>query len=320
MVQKVVVIGLGSYGSSVAKLMTDNPDNELIGFTRTPKKSIDKYSLFNFEVNSLDNLSLIDDPESYFKNSIIFIGLPTSAIESFFNDYNSVISKLPDNCLIVNLSKGVVNNKLSYSYIESELIKITNKSLSRTNFLSLLGPSFSIDMDSGVVGLTISSWTMESNRRVQSLFKNSSKVEFDHCLDPISTAEASVLKNIYSIVTGFINSRVNDSTYHLILTKIIKEFFNNTYKGSMMENLKFSTIGDLLLTSSSNKSRNRVLGEMISNGIYDPKNPNSGIIYEGLKSIKLYANDKYPIILQLDKMINEELTKDEYLEFLLRTC
>jgi glycerol-3-phosphate dehydrogenase (NAD(P)+) len=136
---------------------------------------------------------------------------------------------------------------------------------------------------------------------VISTFKGAS-IDFDRLHSAHDADVVSALKNAYAIVMGIAASLgLSDNTNYLLITKILKEI------GAVMKELQiedtalasYCGIGDILLTSLCDTSRNRTLGIMIGKGI--PVDPlRNDFLAEGVRTIDILLNhvqtDTAPIL------------------------
>ena len=115
-------------------------------------------------------------------------------------------------------------------------------------------------------------------------------IKLDFSLNYKLIETASVTKNVFAIAMGIFDSldRVGVNTKFLILTQCLKETRNilMLFDPDPKDYVLYATIGDMLLTSLNDQSRNRTFGMLIGKGFYDSKVRNSAVLLEGARSVK----------------------------------
>lgn len=282
---KIAIIGGGAFGTAIAQQLSLDLENSITLFVRSEEqcaeinhqKSNKKY-FPNLKLNS--NVNSVTDFKKLTAYDIVFLALPSSCINSYEDVFFHYLKK---DSLIINLTKGLLNNGITiYDYFRLTL-KIEN-------FVSLKGPSFSVEVISNnPTLLTLGYKDYRQIEIIRRLF-HASNFHFDYTTDINGVEYLSALKNIYAIYMGNIDGKFNsNNTKYFILTQCIKEI-NILLKylncNPNTNNLGCG-IGDLCLTSLSDLSRNRTLGLIIGKGFFNIDDSKNVVVLEGVKTLSL---------------------------------
>lgn len=283
---KIGILGSGSFACSLAYQLSLNKDNEVVLFARDQQQVLDinKNNCNSKYFSSLhfnSNVSASQNYEELSAYNTIIIAIPSSALKDFDQIFSTFISK---DSLIINLAKGLSpNGHTIVDYL------VENHNLK--NIVSLKGPSFSVELtNNSPTILTLGYSTFDQSERVNELFKNTN-IYFDYTTDINGVEYLSALKNIYAIYIGHIDGKFNSfNTKYFILNQCfteIKSILNHLRCKPSTADLSCG-FGDLCLTSLSDLSRNRTLGLMIGKGLYTSDVlAQSSIVFEGIYTIKV---------------------------------
>ena len=297
---KILVIGSGAWGCSIADLIAKNGFDVSLFVRNKLDHPISK----NVVIHS--NFS-----QSVKKADFIFIVTPSSAVTTILE---KLIGKIDKKAIIVICSKGI-ENKSSKLFSQILTEKLTN------NYAILSGPNFASEVALETPTIT----TIASNKKaianaICSLLNNNNFLAIPSN-EVITTSICGAVKNIIAIGCGIIDGlKLGDNAKAALVTKGATEIGILSKKmGGKIENiLSPAGFGDLFLTCSSTKSRNYSLGFMIGSGnnvqkILNDKNKT----YEGAraaKSITILAK-KYKLDLILcgaiAKILANKLSKIE---------
>ena len=197
---------------------------------------------------------------------LIINGLPTSAIKKFYSDSKDIFVKyFEKNIPLVSLSKGIDPDTLE---LPDDLF---NHSFSEhmDNILFLSGPSFAkeiVDKQVTIVSL--------AGREPDSLLKVSDMLQTKYfkafpTYDVKGVLLGGALKNILAIAGGMLEGLgFNHNTRAAMITRGITEMlrFGKVYNARPETFYSFSGMGDLILTTTSDLSRNKTFGMQIAKG------------------------------------------------------
>lgn len=264
---KITVIGAGAYGIALANLLYSNK-NEVTIWTKF-KEELEMLLLKRENEKVLkgikisDQINITDDLESAIKNTkIIVIAVPTFAVSSVCLEISKYLTKDQIICIT---SKGITSTG---NIISDELLK-NIEGLKKEQLAVLSGPSFAIEMaKSNSLGLVSASTDIEVANTIKEVFQNEN-VEIELSSDIDSVELLGAMKNIYAIAMGIISSLgISESTKAKLITKYLNDMGHIVVSlGGNKETLyTFAGMGDFLLTTMSDKSRNFSFGKYIGMG------------------------------------------------------
>ncbi|AXE60726.1 glycerol-3-phosphate dehydrogenase [[Mycoplasma] phocae] len=287
--QKVAILGSGGMGTACATVLEDNNHNVIIyGVDHQELEELkngknSKYFSDKINLPKFQTTANID--EAIQDADYILFAIPTQFIEDVFK---SVISKITKPTIFINVSKGFWPDTAVSVYDEmSKLIK-TNSNI--TGVVSLIGPSFAIDIVERHITLVDAvAYNKNIAKKVQKLFSNEWFRVYTQ--NDVKGAEVgAIFKNIISIASGMAEGLgYSTNTQVALVSRSINEILTyNKYVGGKKSTIfGLSGIGDLILTALSPKSRNYTFGK---NFFSNTKETNNKTV-EGLRSIKvIYEN------------------------------
>ena len=283
---KVTILGTGAYGLALSKILAENK-NEVVMWTtfEEEKKELletkQSSKLKGFKLN--DNVVITTNLEESIKNSkLIVIAIPTAFITDVCKKLKNYIKKEQHICIA---SKGIEQNTCLFIH---DLVK----SQINTKYIGAIsGPSFAVDLVESVpVGLAVASKSKSTLNIIREAFCN------DHFKlyptnDIIGIEVCGAVKNIIAIASGMIDGMGYPiSTQALLITQSLHDIRTliHSLNGSKETILSFAGFGDILLTCTSEKSRNYSFGKLIGSKasnqeIEEYKNK---ITIEGLYTLK----------------------------------
>jgi glycerol-3-phosphate dehydrogenase (NAD(P)+) len=311
-----VVIGAGSFGTSIAQVLTKNSlnsvsiisrDLNLVNQINNSNRNEKYHSGFplNPSIKCFQNISEISDVD------IVFLATPAKTIEYIYKEISPLLSH---STIFVNLAKGLTESGMPIcTAIKSDKL------------VSMKGPSFANDVIFDFpTGFTLASSSIENAKIVSSLFAGS-KMVFDFSKDPDGVEYLSVLKNIYAIIIGIVSGKSNSANMEfLVLAKAVKEMktFLDEFNCEHDTVFNFCGLGDLCLTGLTDLSRNRTLGLLIGKGFLSG-NHQSSVVTEGLRSIDIILNKvknvpesnlKFGMVVSLKKLISHEIELSDFIK------
>lgn len=279
----ITIIGAGSMGTAMAKLIAENGYDVFLWARR--KKIVDDILTYRENKEYYPGIKL---PENMFPtdaldvvagSEIIFIAVPSHAVRSVVQKIKNYIS---DGRIIVNLAKGIEYNPFK------RLSEVIKEEINGAKIAVLSGPNFAIEIiRRQPTGTTVASIHDDVLKKLRNILSN------DHFVvqtskDVVGVEMGGVLKNIYAIAMGICEALdVNENAYYFTLSEAFREMRQIIEKmGGKVDSLFLSSgFGDLCLTSSSNKSRNRILGFLCGKKMLDSISGKS-IVFEGKKSVR----------------------------------
>ncbi len=270
-IRKTAVIGAGSWGTAIAKLLTDKDENIVLWGHRP--EHIDQIKKTRENGRYLpgfilpENLSLEKNLEAavYDADCVIMV-VPSHAYREVFS---CLVPYLKKRAILVSAVKGIETNTLATmtSLMEEEAGKKGKKEDFYFGVLS--GPSFAREVaENQPTAVTIAFADLEIARTVQQLFAGKFFRGYTST-DVVGLEISGAMKNVIAIAAGIcdglgfgLNSRA------ALITRGLAEI---TRMGVAMgaNPLTFSGLGglgDLVLTCTGNLSRNRSVGLALGQG------------------------------------------------------
>ncbi|MBE6139765.1 MAG: NAD(P)-dependent glycerol-3-phosphate dehydrogenase [Firmicutes bacterium] len=316
---KVTILGAGAYGLALSKVLVENKNEVVIWtpFEEEKNELLKTRKSSNLKEYTLDNSVVIttDLEESIRNSELIVIAIPTKFISDVCKNLKKYIKSNQHICIA---SKGIEQE--TYLFVH-DIIKKQIK----TKYIGVIsGPSFAIDLVLGVpVGLAVASKSKKTLDIIRSAFCN------DHFKlyptnDIIGIEVCGAVKNIIAIASGMIDGiGYPISTQALLLTQSLHDIKELIYElgGSKKTILSFAGFGDIILTCTSEKSRNYTFGKLIGSNaskeeIEEYKN---NMTVEGLYTLKsIYGlMKKEKIEIPTINIIYDIVFKDEKIDKLI---
>lgn len=260
-------MGGGSWATAVAKIVLEKVDHiswymhrpEVIEDFKRLEHNPSYLTSVHFDVN---RISFSSDINEVVRNcdTLIFV-TPSPYLK---NHLKKLKEKL-HNKFVITAIKGIVpDENLICSEYFRQVFNVPDD-----NLAVLGGPSHAEEVALGrLTYLTIGCTDEEKAANFADLIA-SSYVKTKTNSDVIGIEYASVLKNVYAIASGICNGlKYGDNFQSVLVSNAVQEmsrFLNAVYP--IERNVYDSVyLGDLLVTSYSNFSRNRVFGTMIGRG------------------------------------------------------
>ncbi len=319
----VAILGTGAYGLALSKVLYDN------------KCKITLWSNFLEEVNILkeerenkerlrgyiipnDIEITLDLEESIKDKDLIIIAVPAGAVNDVSKKLSKIIDKKQHICIA---SKGIEQNTCSFL---SDVVKRHIK----TNKIGIIsGGSFAIDMIGGVpIGLSLATKNKETEKVIKQALQNK-YLKLRTTSDLIGVQLCGSIKNVIAIASGMIEGmNLPDSSKTMFITEFLHDIKGliKALGGNKKTILSYAGFGDLLLTCTSEKSRNFTLGYMIGSNEKKDKIDEyiKNTTIEGLYTLKsIYKllnnkNIKMPIIDLIFDIIYKDKNPSNLVNFL----
>ena len=319
---KVAILGSGAYGLALAsRLLMNQNDIEMWTYSKEQKKELvetrTSSKLPNYKIPK--EIKITTSMKKAVNNSkIIIIAVPAFAVDDISKQLAKYI-KSTQHILIA--TKGIEQD--TCKFLTDVVLDYIN-----TNKLAVIsGPTFAVDIIKDVpIGLSLGTTNELTRKTIIQAFANP-KTKLRPTLDIIGIEICGAIKNVMAIASGMLEGmNVPDSTKALFLTETlndIKEIID-VLGGNKKTILSFAGFGDILMTCTSQNSRNFTFGKMLGSGkkeeaIKYRENTTIEGLYT-LKSIqKLLQNTGacIPIIDLIYDIIYNEKSNEEMLKFLI---
>ena len=323
--KKVAVIGAGSWGIALAKVLHDNGNHvtvwsvldDEIAMLREKHEHVDK----------LPGVILPDDMEfttdlgdAVTGKEFLILAAPSIYTRSTAKRMAPYVRK---GQVIVCVAKGIEEKKLL------TLSQIVEQELPEVDTSVMCGPSHAEEVGTGVPTTVVAGAEKRAVAEgVQDIFMNEVFRVYTSP-DVLGMELGGSLKNVIALAAGMADGLgYGDNTKAALITRGIMEMSRLAYKmGAKTETLSGLTgIGDLIVTCESRHSRNRRAGMLIGRG-YTMKQAMDEVkmVVEGVYSAKaaIALARKYevemPIIEEVNRVLFEDKpAKEAVMELMLR--
>ncbi len=320
---KIGILGTGAFALALSHIL-DKSDNDIIMWTafKDEKDDLDenrvRSNLGNYRIP--DNIRFTNDIEEACNDrDLIYIVVPAE----FVSDTCLKAKDYIGNQTICIASKGIEE---SSSMFLPDIVK----QIFNTNKIGVIsGPTFAIDILNDVpVGFSIASY----NPKVSDLIINSLNTKLIKIFttnDVIGTSLCGAVKNVLAIASGIVSGLGYPiSTQAMLITQALHdvEELINKLGGNGRTILSFAGFGDIILTCTSEKSRNYSFGQLIGKGTNNDKlkeyidtHTIEGLV--ALRSIHDIMNDKkidIPIITLIYDIVYNDKDSKDLIDFLTK--
>lgn len=323
---KISVIGGGAWGTTLAQVLNDNGHETLIYEVNNDYiNSINLNHEHPIFKNSLDEKILATNSleEAIEYSNIYLLAVPTKVMRQVLNSMNKLIT---NPSIFINVSKGIeLETFKRISEITTEEID-ANKNF---GFVCLTGPSHAEDVILRNVTLLVSaSLNQKLAEDVQKMFANDSYMRVYTSDDLIGSEIGGAAKNAIAVISGACTGlKLGENARAAVITRGIIEIAKIVeFMGGNKETAYGLTgIGDLIVTASSEQSRNFQSGKKIGEGMtVDEIYASSSQTIEGFRTIyalndlSIKNNIELPMINIAYEILENKLTVEEGLKALLK--
>ena len=266
--KSIFIIGAGSWGCALASLLVENNYNVLV--YDVDDNIVNEINCFHTN-SKLPNVKLnkrvkatnkLEDITNDY--DIVLLAVPTKVVRLALKNLACV---LKHKVLFINVAKGIEigsNKRISeivYEEIDNKFIK---------GFVSLTGPSHAEEVvERKLTLVTSASLNIDDAKLVQKIFSNNEYFRVYTSTDLIGAELCGALKNVYAVASGIssgLGYGVNASA--ALITRSLAEIkrFVNYFGGDDKTLLGLTGVGDMIVTCTSNLSRNFQAGYMIGQG------------------------------------------------------
>lgn len=262
---KVSVIGAGSWGMAVAKVLDSN-GHEVIVWShreeeagRLRKKRENETKLPGVRLS--EQVWFTSDLEMAVKErDLLILAVPSTAVRSTAHKMASFVRP---GAMIVNLAKGIEESTLMV------LTDIIRQEIPEANAAVLSGPSHAEEVGHGIPTTVVAgAKNRETAECIQNIFMNHVFRVYTSP-DMLGIELGGALKNVIALAAGVADGLgCGDNTKAALITRGIAEMSRlGVAMGGRIETFNGLTgIGDLIVTCASRHSRNRKAGYLIGQG------------------------------------------------------
>lgn len=309
----VSVLGGGSFGTAISNIIAANGHTTYLWMRdadRAAKCQEDRENPEYLPGYKLDaHLTVTSDlPSCVSASDIVVISVPSKS----FREVTRIAKPyIKPNTIVISTTKGVEADTfmLMSQILDQELDNV------RTGVLS--GPNFAKEIiQSQYTGSVIASDHHEIFDVVRQVFSSNTFRVYSNT-DPFGVELGGTLKNIYAIVTGMATALgCGSNTIAMLLTRSLAEMgrFARELGANSMTFLGLAGVGDLILTCTSNLSRNYRVGYAIGEGkSLDDILNEIGQVVEGVNTLKIVKQkaDEMNIYMPLVQALHAILFENE---------
>ncbi len=282
----VGIIGSGSFGTALAVNFSKFADEVYLKsrskeFAEELKiKRCNDYYLKDVKLDK--NINVTSDYETVFKNcKIIFLTVPSKALKNTLLEIKENKDKFDfDSYIFLNTAKGLGDESMK---LPSEVFKSVFGEKMFERYAVLSGPSFAAEVSMHLpTAVCIASHNNEILNEIKNFFKNAVNFRIYTLNDVKGVELGGSLKNIMAIAAGVSDGLgLGNNARAALLTRGIVEIkrFGEAMGADSQTFTGLSGIGDLMLTATSDLSRNRTVGFRIGRG------ENIDAILKGMKMV-----------------------------------
>jgi glycerol-3-phosphate dehydrogenase (NAD(P)+) len=259
----IAIIGSGAYGIAVGcalakvnrrvKIWTESQESlDMINSTRTNFELLGGIALPDNITFSTSFAEVVEDAD------LVFLMVAAKYMNSVCENISNYITK---NTHFIIGSKGV--NEITCDFMH----KVLTKHIKTRNYGVISGPTFAIDIANGEPSaLACATKSRKTYDICFEAFKNSN-IKVRHSKDIIGVELCGTIKNVIALATGILDGLgCTESTRAFFITECVHGVKKLIIQlgGDGKTVLSYAGIGDILLTSTSTKSRNYTYGKLIA--------------------------------------------------------
>lgn len=264
--RRIAVIGNGSFGTAMANLLAYNGhDVTLYGRNKEALEAMEKTRMnerYLPYVILSDRIKYTNSLEDAVKGKdIVVYAIPAQKFRQVSEDSAQY---LEDGVIAVNLAKGIEMKTLK------RMSEVAAETLPGVTYVALSGPSHAEELVRNIpAGVVVASTDQEAAKTIQDACMSEQFRVYTQ-EDLVGVEIAGSVKNVIAITTGISDGmKLGSNARAALMTRAIHEIKRmGVAMGANPETFSgLSGIGDLIVTCSTNLSRNRRCGLMIGLGL-----------------------------------------------------
>lgn len=309
----VGIIGAGSWGIALAKLLSNNGSNVTV-WSILPDE-IEMLKEKREHVSKLpgvilpDSIQFTTDLEGTVKNNeVLVMAVPSTFVRGTAKKMAGFVK---DGQIIVNVAKGIEEDTLM------TLSEIIEEEIPNAKVAVMCGPTHAEEVGRGIpTSIVVGAKEKETADILQDLFMNEAFRVYTSP-DVLGMEIGSSLKNVVALAAGIADGLgYGDNTKAALITRGIAEITRLGVKmgGSAETFAGLTGIGDLIVTCASMHSRNRRAGILIGQGkTMQEAMDEVKMVVEGVYSAKaaMQLSKKYEVELPIIEQVNSVLFENK---------
>ncbi|SOB75290.1 glycerol 3-phosphate dehydrogenase (NAD(P)+) [Marinobacter sp. LV10R510-11A] len=286
-VRDVAVLGGGSFGSAMAKVLGEN--GHRVHFWMRDEGQADEIRTTGINSRYMPGIEIKGDiqpttdlADAVNRAEIVFVAIPSKAFRSVIRENSS---KFREGQIVVSLTKGIEAHgfKLMSEVLQEEIPRCRIGVLSGPNLASEI-------VNRDLTATVIAAQDLDVRRTVQDLLGCEYFRVYAN-VDIYGVELAGALKNIYAIVAGLASALdMGENAKAMLITRGLAEMsrFAVSLGANPMTFMGLAGVGDLIVTCTSSKSRNYRIGYAVGQGKkLDDAVAELGQVAEGIYTLEL---------------------------------
>lgn len=292
MTEKIAVLGAGSWGSVLAKVLVENGHE--VALWSNSQAQVDELNQQHTNAKYLPDLiypealKATTDLKAAVKDAgtVLFV-VPTKVIRLVAQQLIEVLEELGTKPLIVHASKGL---ELGSHKRISEVIAEEIPTKYRSGMVVLSGPSHAEEVArQDITLITAASEDLANAEKVQALFMNDYLRIYTNS-DVVGVETGAAFKNVIAIGAGALHGLgYGDDAKAALMTRGLAEIsrLGVSFGADPLTFIGLSGVGDLIVTCTSIHSRNWRAGNQLGQGkSLEDVIANMGMVIEGINTCK----------------------------------
>jgi len=319
-VSRVVVMGAGSWGTTIAKVIAD-AGNEVVLWSRREEVAVE----INETQRNSDYLPGIDLPSNLTATSDlafalngaeqIYLAIPSQSLRQSLEAWKEFI---PKNATLISLIKGLEQG----TGLRMSEVMASATGLPMTHMAVVSGPNLALEIAKQEPAASVCACAdADRANEVARTCSNDYFTVFTN-QDVIGTELGGVLKNLIAVAIGIVNGLgYGQNTKASIMTRGLTEITKFAVAHGARRRTLFGLagLGDLIATSESSLSRNFRAGEMLGKGFTKREVlKRMGQTAEGLSSVEpvlesaIQKGIEMPIVSQVSDVLNGRMKPQDF--------
>lgn len=314
----ISILGTGSFGTSLSMVLDDNGHSVMM-YGRS-SETVDEINTNHTNSRYLENIKInpfvkasTDFEEVTRHADIIVIAVPVKAVRAVSRELEKTLLLQNRKVLIVHVAKGL---ELGTHLRVSEIINEEMSDQTASDICVLSGPSHAEEVAlKSPTTLSTASIKNEGVKTIQDVFMNENfRVYVNE--DLVGVEIGGALKNIIALAIGTLHGLgFGDNAKAATITRGLHEIARLGVKmgANPLTFLGLTGMGDLIVTATSEHSRNFRCGIMLAEGLTLPEaEEKMGMVVEGVNTTKAAyeLSDQYGVEMPITKVLYQYLFHD----------
>jgi glycerol-3-phosphate dehydrogenase (NAD(P)+) len=282
----ISIIGAGSWGTALSLVIGQNGHDVKL-WTRSSilvdEINKDRINKLYLPTSTLpDNVRATSDlAEALHQSDIIILVTPSHVVREIAG---RIASYIDQNAILVSATKGFETE--SGKRVSEVLYEILSNQVA-LRFVALSGPSFAREVAAGYpTAIVAASENLEAARKIQSVISNQNLRIYTN-QDVVGVEIGGAVKNVIALASGMVKGLgLGANSVAALVTRGLSEISRFALRqGAHLETLMgLAGLGDLVLTCTSDLSRNHQVGQALAQG--SNLNEITGMMHEVAEGIR----------------------------------